>query len=447
MISLLLWAQATQLGSPSNNGESAAASVTAPEAGHEFSLTPERLFAAAEQLAMERRYKEAIHFLEPLTTNINPDYRAEARARIARIYVVQGDYREAASWFQKLLDEKPDAAAVRVELADVLLRMGDAGAASRQLRRAAAAKELPAAVTRALGRAGAALRSDAPVQFSFQIGIAPDTNINRATQAQAVDIYGLPFALNQTARAQSGVGLTLGGELTLQHKMGATSRMVASISANGNLYRASAFNDLSLTAGIGPEFFHGSISFRPSIIGGERWYGSHPLYKLYGLSAALKVSTSKSAQMNFSLTGLRLDYPVRPDLSGPLYSASIAYERALSQRASVRLNVSGSRIKTVDASQSSSTLGADMTLSRDVGRIIAYTKLGFSRTIGDAPFAGFGVARDDRLYEGEIGIIYKRISLWGLSPLIRFKRTENHSPLALYDYRQNRYEFALTKTF
>ena len=415
---------------------------------HAIALTSEQLFAIAEQLAAAHRLREAIHFLEPLTTNPNADYRAEARVRIARYALAMGRKAEAVTWFEKLLAEKPDAAAVRVELAEVLAQMGNVSGASHQMQRAAAAKGLPDSVTRAIGQVGAALQDNAPAKFSFQLGVAPDTNINHATQAQAIDIYGLPFTLNKSAQAQSGLGVTSASDLVLQHKINAFGRVVAEIAESGSLYRDTSFNDVSITANIGPEVFGKAISFHPALIYGERWYGGQPLYTVFGDSLTIKLVASRRAQLVVSTSILRFDYQNRADLSGPLYSGGVSYERALSTRTALRLDVTGAREQAANAAEAFYTLGGAATLSRDAGRFIVYSRLGFSRTIGDAQFIAFGaVARDDRLYEGEIGLIYKRIRIWGLSPLVRAKRAVNTSPLALYAYRQSRFEFALTETF
>ncbi len=410
-------------------------------------LTPEQLFALSERLTVEHRLRDAIAFLMPLTNNRNSDYRAEARVRIARLYLGLGERRRAAAWFQKLLDEKPDAPAVRIELAELLLQLNDAGGARRQFQRAAASRALPDSVSRALGRAGAALLDSAPVQLSVRFGLAPNTNINRATQAQTVDIYGLPFTLGQSARAQSGIGLTSSLDLVIQRPIDRSSRLVAELSANGTFYRNTVFNDLALGASIGPEIGGRTRSFRPAIVVGERWYGAQRLYSLYGLSMTWRQALTSTAQASLTLSESRLAYTYRPDLSGHTYAAALVYERALSARTALQLGLTASRGLASDPAQSTRLVGGTIALSRDVGRFIAFGQLGVSRTVGDAPFAYLGAARRDLQTSAEFGLIYKRISVWGFSPQVRLKHSENSSPVALFAFKQTSFELSLARSF
>src|SRR5947208_352278 len=49
---------------------------------------------------------------------------------------------------------------------------------------------------------------------NFAFALAPDSNQNAATSANQVNIFGLPFALDNGARKQSGIGAAgyIGGE-------------------------------------------------------------------------------------------------------------------------------------------------------------------------------------------------------------------------------------------
>ncbi|MBU6208218.1 MAG: tetratricopeptide repeat protein, partial [Alphaproteobacteria bacterium] len=276
---------------------------------HGITLTPEQLFDVAGQLASAGRWREAIHFLEPLTTNPNADYRAEARVRIARYYLALGKPAQAVAWYEKLLEEKPNAAAVRIELAQALAQMGNISGASHQMQRAAAAKGLPDAVSRAIGQVGAALQDDAPVRFSISLGIAPDTNINHATQAQAVSIYGLPFTLNQNAQAQSGIGVTSSADIVVQHKLDSGTRLVAELAESGNSYRDTNFDDIAVTTNVGAEFVHDKVSLHPALVLGRRWYGTQALYDVYGATATLKLALASKALLSITSSALQFDYP------------------------------------------------------------------------------------------------------------------------------------------
>jgi outer membrane protein len=410
-------------------------------------LTAAQLFEAADSAVTQGQYETAITLLTALTNDPNDDYRAEARVRLARIHVALGTLRTAATWYQKVLDEKPNSVAARVELARVLAQLGEEGAAERQLRRAAAAPGLPDDVSRALGRIGAGLRSNAPIGGSFQLGIAPDSNINRATNAQQVDIFGLPFALNEDGQAQSGIGVTVNAGGFVRRKFNANSRLVAQVSIDADLYKKSDFNDISVAANIGPEIRGGRSIFRPSVSAGRRWLGANKLYDFYGISTSLQRSISKTSQIRIVTSVTNFDYPTRADLSGPIYSLALAYEREITPRLSSRVGINAARTDANAPSNASNTVGGDITLSRDAGRFTVFSRIGYSYTKGDAPFVAFATNRRDNLYDAEIGLVFRQISALGLSPLIRVKRTENKSPITIFDFKRTRFEFALTRSF
>lgn len=50
---------------------------------------------------------------------------------------------------------------------------------------------------------------------SLSLALAPDTNVNTSTSAQTVNIFGLPFQLDDQARATSGIGVVAAFGFTL----------------------------------------------------------------------------------------------------------------------------------------------------------------------------------------------------------------------------------------
>ena len=131
------------------------------------------------------------------------DVRAEARYRRARLYIAKGRKREAAVLLRRVLDEKPDAAPVRLELANVLAGLGDREAALRELR-AAQSTGLPPAVARMVDRYSEALRASRPTGGSFEIALAPDSNINRATRLDSLGTVIGDFEIDEDSKARIG---------------------------------------------------------------------------------------------------------------------------------------------------------------------------------------------------------------------------------------------------
>lgn len=141
-----------------------------------------------------------------------PDARAQARFQLALLAERAGDLPGAERWLRALLDEQPGAAVARLELGRILAQQKKSGAAIRELQRAHAGG-LPPDVAKAVERITSLLRSEAPFGGSFELALVPDSNINRATHSDTLTIFGLPFEIDDGAKARSGVGLAYAGQI------------------------------------------------------------------------------------------------------------------------------------------------------------------------------------------------------------------------------------------
>jgi hypothetical protein len=150
--------------------------------------------------------------LRALTGNPDRAIRNEARFRLAKL--LAGPLKrkaEAAVLLRHILDEQPNAAPVRLELARLDAEMGHMGAAGRELR-AAQAIGLPPEVSRAVRFYQQALDAMRPIGGSIEVAIAPDSNVNRATSASSLNTVIGDFALSRDAQATSGIGVVARGQ-------------------------------------------------------------------------------------------------------------------------------------------------------------------------------------------------------------------------------------------
>src|SRR5437868_3201283 len=183
-------------------GASASTTVAATQ-----TLSAAEMFSLADQArdrgntAMAEKIYRAM-FLDP-----SADIRLEARFRLAKLESKRGNLQKAAVLLRKIVDERPGAAPVRLELAQLLDRMGDKDGAWRQLR-AAQAGGLPPAVARLVDRYSEALRAQRPFGASLEIALAPDSNINRATRSDTLGTVFGDFDISKDSQAKSGTGLS-----------------------------------------------------------------------------------------------------------------------------------------------------------------------------------------------------------------------------------------------
>ena len=177
----------------------------------------------------------------------------------------------------------------------MLAAMGNESAARREIRQAQAGG-LPDDVAITVDQFARALRSTRQWGGSIEVALAPDTNVNRATQARTLDTVIAPLTLSEDARARSGVGLKLAGQaLRARIELGDSWALLPRIASAGTLYRAKEFNDISGSALLGVEWRRGRDRLSPSVGRTWRWYGGMP----YARTATI------------SMDWLRSDWPAR----------------------------------------------------------------------------------------------------------------------------------------
>jgi hypothetical protein len=352
----------------------------------------------------------------------------------------------AERWYRALLDEQPGAASVRLQLGRVLAAQDKILAASREIRRAQATG-LPPEVAKSVERIVSVLRSNAPFGGSIEVSIAPDTNINRATRSQTVEAFGLPFQLNDDAREKSGVGLATSAQIFVRRPFLGKQRISAQLAAVGNFYADSKFSDLTLSLSAGPELQLGKLSVRPAAIVNPSWFGGHALSNSYGASLMARRPIGSTAALAASATVQHSRYFNLPDQTGDAYSGQLSIEKALSARLYARASATLVRNDATSPANAYWSYGTGLTLSRQMGKLTGYAGVNYRRQNSDGAFFLFGAKRDEDFMEANMGMIFRPVSLYGLSPVIRLSHSRNKSPISVYDYSRNRVEMGLTKDF
>lgn len=411
----------------------------------EARLSAPQVFALAEVYEAEGRRADAEALLEALTRDPNPQYRAEARFRLGQARMASGDYEGAIDAFAALLEEQPDAQPVRLALARALALAGRTGAASRELRRAEAAG-LPENVQRLVDRFGDVLRRSRPYGVTIEVGLAPDSNINQATDSSTIEIGDFPLTLDESGQANSGIGLTGSVDAFASLPLGGGTTMVNRVAASGNLYRKDQFNDLFLSASSGPEFVIGRAVARLAGTYSWRRVGDHRYSQGLGGSLQVRAPLGKAQQIGATLAVSDQDYRIA-EQSGLQYFAAASFEEALTPRIYGRIDVSITRQNAKADAYATTSYGGSASLSRDTGPMTVFARAGYTRTGADGPFALFGAARADDRIDLSLGASWTRWSIAGLVPTVRLQQTFNSSPLDLYSFKRTRLEFALSEQF
>lgn len=404
------------------------------------------LFEMAAKAADGGRVREAIALYDGLTADPDAEVRAEARFRKGKLLTALGRYREAAVTYRRLLDEKPRAAKVRLELAQVLAKLGNEPGALRELLQAQAIG-LPADIAAQITQLSGAFRSPQRAGGSIDVALAPDSNINRATQLRTLDTVIAPLNLSADARQTSGTGIKMFGQAFA--KQGVTDRLDLVFRANGlaSIYRESRFNDISASILAGLEWRLPHDRLTVAFSGTRRWYGS----EIYADSRSFGLDwlhpLKSQAQLSTSISIGRVHFPSNPLQDGDLFDASMTVEKALGARSGVAFGISATRQTAADGSYAYTALGPTAYAWRDAGRATFFVASTSRRLVGDARNFLFLDKRREWLTTFRVGGTFRQFTVAGLSPIIRVGFERNSSSIALYDYRRKFAEVGLTRSF
>ena len=142
-----------------------------------------------------------------------------------------------------MLARNPDLPRVRLDLALAYYQAGEDGNADDHFRLALGTKDLPAIVR---ARAMAFLdriRRRKSWSITGSLAVLPDSNINAATSARQVELFGLPASLSEDARQTSGVGASANISGGYERRISPDLRFRVGGGLRTRTYREDQFNE------------------------------------------------------------------------------------------------------------------------------------------------------------------------------------------------------------
>lgn len=358
-----------------------------------------------------------------------------------------GDYRHAELAFRRILDHDPRLLRVRLELARTLFMEKKDEQADYQF--LLAAGERPdAMVSRNIVRFREAIRARRSWRFNLEMGFAPDSNINSATDKQSIDIYGLPFQLDPTARAKSGTGVFTGADASLRLKRSARVPIYLGAYGRWTRYSDHRFDDAYVGLEAGPEFLLMGGRLRTTATGLMRWYGEQPLVTSFGT----RLDYEKLIGDKWSIGGTFLvrhnDYARRTDVDGWEVEARASVNRPINPTTLGFAYAGIDRNWANDPGQAFWRQSLGVGIVKEIGwGLRPRIALDLAHQVGDGPLAPFGKTRRDWQLQGSFGIYKRDWNLRGFAPSLNLTVTRNHSTLPLYQERRVRGEIRMTKAF
>jgi outer membrane protein len=421
-----------------------------------YQFSPAQLLTVASRLVSEKKYDEARFMLSALKSD--PSMAVPTKFLEGLIALESGVAKAASQQFRDILKDHPGETRVRLELAKALLAQKKFAAADYHLRLAQTDKSLPEDIARAVSNARSIIRSNRRWRFGFDLGIAPDTNINSATSAQTVDFafspdLKVPLTLNDAARARSGTGITASAFGSLRLPVAKRVALVADFDANMVNYKGKDVDDYSLQLGVGPEVRVGQNSTL-SLQGltSFRWYGARLAARQFGAKLSFQRDMGTNQRIAVQLDTRHTDSAYGEEYTGWQFGAAASYERVIAKSAIVSVSLFGRSEMLKAASISSKTVGFNLGVSGELPMgINAGLFGGASRAVYDAPTPFYApnpsdVRKDWRL-QARAYVGLRQIKVLGFSPSVEYNYSKVSTNYALYRSTRHRVEFKVARYF
>ena len=230
----------------------------------------------AGDLVYAGEYEKAQDILVKMPQTYNLPIEIERWYLLAQIEQKKGNIDEAIKIYRKILDDQPDLAKIRYELAICYMEKGQWYRADYHLRLAMAGADIPPEIRQRMMYLRYIVRQNKRWNVWFNFGAAPDTNVNQATGGKECirDTSGYGYLwCRDLPEPESAVGynLMLGGNY--EFMLSKNWRWKNDATIYMNVYDKHRYDDLYLSASTGPRYVWERGDIWLAGVANRSWYG------------------------------------------------------------------------------------------------------------------------------------------------------------------------------
>ena len=415
----------------------------------------------ARALVESGRFSEALAVLRPLAPD-HPDrtdvlFLLGLAAIEASLQADTGEAErtalldEAIAALRAILIDRPGLVRVRLELARAFFLKREDDLSREHFERVLADGPPPEMVAN-IRRFLEAMRARRRWSGQFGATLAPDSNVNAASDSDIIYIRGLPFRRDADAGARSGLGTVLWGGGEYQHPFGPQLRLRAGADLARQEYAGKDFDRTFLSAHVGPRWLVGRDT-EASLLANARhhWTAGKPESHSLGVRIESEHRFSRRLTVNLRAAWSQRRYRQGESLDGPLVSLAPGAVWLMTSTLRTDVTIGYGRERPQSALWRNATRWARLGLS-------AALPLGFSprgsielrRTDFEGdwfPFTSAGASRTDRTRILRVSIFNRAFTLRGFSPQLVLVNEVRKSNAQLHDYRRNRAELQFVRQF
>lgn len=442
----LLGAHRTIAEDGARSAEENAARLPAPAAPGEFVLAGDEGFALALRLAIATRdFEAALRLLD-----LRPDLagRPDAVRLRAQLLVELGREREALELLEVHLIAQPNDALARFLIAELHFARGRDQAATLAFQLALAGDLDGERVRLAQGRLDA-LKVRRQWRVWVGASVAPDSNYNGATEASRVNLFGLPFVLNDEARRRGGVSVSAFAGLERRMPLAGLTHLKIATLGSATDAPGTAFDDLYVSARVGPEWSlnaRTSASVQASV--SRRWFGGVPLEDDVGAWVEVELDGRSNTSWVASGGLESVDSHVSNGRDGWVGGVDVIRTRFLGPSALWRARGAVTRLNAYAAEESFTHVhvSAGRLLALPLATYLYVEPYGALRR-HDEVSSAFRERRQDFEYGAELRFTRRDWTVLGAYPFVAVSVLRNESTIPLFEFSRERAQLGFTRTF
>lgn len=358
-----------------------------------------------------------------------------------------GEYDKAEDEFNRLLVEYPDRARIRLELARALFLAGRYEDAQYQFELVLSGDIPPEVRANVLGFLDQ-IRRRRRYQYALSAAIAPSSNINNATSASQVSVYGEPATLSANARRQSGVGVVAGGQGEREAPLWDSVRLRLGAAGYDRDYPGGQFDDRFGRVYAGLQHLDNAGDASLLAVTDRRWYGGPRYDDREGLRLEYDHVIDQRWTLGAWTETLRDWFESVPGMSGSEYDATLAPRYTLNATTTLGAQLTLGVLQGVVSYNGYHAQGIGGFYQQEFAHGVNLTVTPqFQVTSYAGPNPLFGIEREDRAISLQVTLADRAWRVHDLIPFLGVSHIDNRSNIALYAFTGNQVLFGFTRGY
>jgi len=402
---------------------------------------PRLMAQVIEQLIKQRQWALLPAVLADYEAHQEADPHLVLYAKGA-LYRQQQNYPLATAAFQALLDLNPELTYVRLDLAMMQIEDKRYGDAIKTLAQLVDHAQTPEPIKQLAQNHLAQLQKLYAVEFTVSANYTRNDNVNQASSARTIELFGLEFVKNPESLPKTGHGFNYGLGVRKMQPLAGNHGLSVDLRYSGIHYWDQ--HDYSeSTLRVNPAYHYQTH---------KQWFKVGPVYEKNWLGGA-RYGSRLGAQAEWGrqirprhyliphaqYTRKRYDSPRLNRYEGNSYRTGVRWFHQL--KAGTAISVGGSYQKDAlnDKAESSKTPALRLGGSyRTEGGFNTQVSLHVGERTFDAKHPLFGRTRRDKELVGSVGIWHRKLSVMGFTPKLVYRFSEIRSNIPALYSRQSR---------